>query len=181
MSATPEHLNLRRLDDGFGHYLAGLIDGEGCFTIPRASARPDQATHSYQCRFELGLRDDDLAILEEIQQRTGLGRLSPRSGKSSSRRNRPSIRWDIGSRRDCAGLVQILDRYPLRAKKAADYAIWRRAVSAWLRLSTSRYMGPERWDEIAALSTALRAIRAYDGAPVALPTSFQLALVGSGR
>lgn len=28
-------------------------------------------------------------------------------------------------------LVQLFDRYPLRAKKAKDYAIWRQAVHSW--------------------------------------------------
>jgi hypothetical protein len=61
------------IDDGFGHWLAGFADGEGSFNIghPKRPAAP-----SYNCSFSIGLRIDDLPILEEIERRTGIGRLS---------------------------------------------------------------------------------------------------------
>src|SRR4051812_8024445 len=106
------------MDTGFGHWLAGFIDGEGCFLIVR--------TRTYhQCRFSLKVRDDDIAVIEEIQQRTQIGRVKANRSRNTSN---PQVEWIIDTKPDCLELVNILDKFPLRAKKARDYQIWREAV-----------------------------------------------------
>lgn len=108
--------------DAFGNWLAGFIDGEGCFFFHsrRKQFSPPQ--------FQLKLRDDDRAILEECVSRTGLGRIitTDRRGRSN-----PQIKWLISRCSDCRCLVEIIDRYPLRAKKKRDFEIWREAVLLW--------------------------------------------------
>jgi len=110
----------RTVDPAFAHWLAGLIDGEGCFII----RCPADRRVGCSARLTVWLRDDDTAILREIHQRLGLGsirRQVPRSGN-------PSCVWVVQSRADTQALVEVLDHHPLRTRKAADYAIWRRAV-----------------------------------------------------
>ena len=108
------------IDRDFGHWLAGFIAGEGCFYITRDSSRS-----VWRARFSMTLRSDDRSILEECQRRTNLGRLHNYFASSSGRQ---VTRWCIQSRDDCEKLVEILRRFPLRAKKASDFDIWRRAV-----------------------------------------------------
>src|SRR4051812_25416446 len=61
--------------DGFGHWLAGFIDGEGCFRLHTLYDSRYAYTY-YACYFALDLRDDDTAVLEECVKRTGLGRVT---------------------------------------------------------------------------------------------------------
>jgi hypothetical protein len=53
---------------------------------------------------------------------------------------------------DCKCLVNALVQAPLIAKKAAAFAIWKRAVEIW----TDRYRGPARWPLLADLARELR-------------------------
>lgn len=117
-----------RLDDGFGHWFAGFLDGEGCFTIRQTKRRKG-------CGIGLGvgLRDDDAPILYEISARTGVGkvRFNQYHGSASAH---PQVSWGIRSKRDCLIIVAILDRYPLRAKKRFAYSVWRQAVLEWVAM-----------------------------------------------
>lgn len=127
------------VDDAFGHWLAGFIDGEGCFFFHKHKLQfsPPQ--------FQLKLRDDDRAVLEECAVRTGLGRVLPIPRKD---RSKPQCKWIIAKKADCLSLVALLDRYPLRAKKQHDFAIWREAVLHWAaqkRIGTSGG-GTEKFD-----------------------------------
>lgn len=120
--------------DGFGHWFAGFVDGEGCFSlqrVPQGQVAP---------RFVVTLRDDDRPILEAIAARTGIGTLRPLPARLTFN---PQATWAVASKRDHMTLVSIFDRFPLRAKKAQDYEIWRRAV-----LIHSRHRPGESWDQL---------------------------------
>jgi hypothetical protein len=43
----------------------------------------------------------------------------------------PQYHWRVTSKRDLAELVRYFDRFPLRAKKAGDYKVWRLAVAVY--------------------------------------------------
>ena len=108
--------------DGFFHWLAGLIDGEGSFTVGKKKGGP-----WFHPRFALKLRDDDEPIVRYIHYRTGLGRIF-RSNAPDYYRSNPQIVWQIADVEGCSKLVQLLDEYPLRAKKLAAYKLWRQIV-----------------------------------------------------
>lgn len=105
------------IDPYFGSWLAGFVDGEGCFTIKHH-------TSSFGTQFSIELRADDAAVLEQIRDTLGIGSIHrrDREGRSSF------AAWVVSSKADCERLVAILDRFPLRSKKAADYSVWRNAV-----------------------------------------------------
>lgn len=131
------------MTDDFGHWLAGFIDGEGCFTIPsRSNASKGYHGRAFGCRMDLGLRQDDRPILDLIQSTTKLGKVGMVYAKRYT-----MARWYIGSKEGCRGLVTLLDQYPLRAKKRRDYDVWRLAVKEW---TTTR-----DWGRMAALSDQL--------------------------
>lgn len=134
------------MDDAFGHWLAGFVDGEGCFTTDVSRRYRASRTHA---AMRLELRVDDLPILEEVQRRTGLGNitiLKPRKGYEGAV-------WRVERKSDCLALVALFDRYPLRAKKARDYAIWREFVLAW---SVTRVHGPRDWVYFEELHQSLK-------------------------
>ena len=108
------------MDEGFYHWLAGFIDGEGCFGLYKRSD-----SDGWVFRFFLKLRDDDAEILEQLRKEIGG---TVRYEPSQNPKWGGQAIWTISSRSECLRLVEILDAHPLRAKKRRDYEIWRRAV-----------------------------------------------------
>jgi hypothetical protein len=138
-------------DDAFLHWLAGLIDGEGCFQI-KARNRPYGVT--YACHFSLRLRDDDEEIVREIAARTGLGRVHWRSRNGLG--GNDTVVWEVERRADVRALVMILDEHPLRSRKRRDFEVWREGVAEWATLRRGA-----DWSRMAELRKRLVATRAY--------------------
>jgi hypothetical protein len=113
-----------------GYWLAGLVDGEGCFFAHawHPSTRPHST--NIQIQMTVGLRADDKPVLEHRQAITGLGRLHFIRQGAACR-----WQWTVIRKKERLVLVEIFDQYPLRSKKAADYAIWRELAiehSTWI-------------------------------------------------
>jgi hypothetical protein len=109
-------------------WFSGFIDGEGNFSI-QSHKRGD-----YCPRFRIALRIDDEKTLLELCNFYGgyLGKSPSRDMYSSTTGKKyackPQITWEVSKKSDLEKLVKYLDTFPLRTKKARDYAIWREAV-----------------------------------------------------
>jgi len=101
--------------DGFGDWLAGFADGEGCFYLSCTKGG------SHRCNFRLKLRRDDRGVLELAATRTGLG--------SVYDVKKYQAEWMVVRKADCARLVEIFETFPLRAKKSRDFVVWAQAVA----------------------------------------------------
>lgn len=110
-------MTTNRVDPAFGHWLAGMTDGEGSFVISR------DPRGIFRCTFQMGLRLDDRPILNECCSRVGLGAVHEQLGRLAV--------WVVGRKVEVEILVQLFRRYPLRAKKAKDFEVWARAVELW--------------------------------------------------
>jgi hypothetical protein len=149
---------MRPVDDAFGNWLAGFIDGEGSFGIGGGGRR-----RGYYCTFSLKLRGDDRDILDTIAERTGLGNVRFQPNRM---RTHPQWAWLVHSKADCWSLVALLLEFPLRAKKYRDFAIWSGAVEAW----NGMHGNGLDWSEMAARKAWLESGRRYSGEPVKTPT-----------
>jgi hypothetical protein len=132
--------------------------------------------------FVLQLRSDDRPILELLQSFWGCGRLMDLKPNSSVRNARPTSRFHIVSARDIRRvLIPHFERYPLYAKKAGDFAVWRTGVEMLVRIARrSRNRGrgsgqgfPKTWterdrEEFKAIIAALRQGRRCDAPLVAV-------------
>ena len=150
--------HLADIDPAFGHWFAGFVDGEGCFDLHAVHC----ATKTYYYpRLTIGLRDDDAPVLGEIQRRTGLGSITPRRPKGGIN---PQVAWSVTRKNEVAPLCALLDRYPLRAKKADDYAIWREAALLWssLRRGSHWHGANDDYDKLKGYYDKLRESRRYD-------------------
>ena len=147
------------LPDHVGYYLAGLADGEGCFSISRGSRGI-----GYVCAFIIKLRLDDKPLLEWLQAETGLGSIYT-GLHATSPNGKPWARWNVQKKLDVRRLTEIFDDFPLRSKKQRDYAIWREAAIYW-----SISAMPVDWDPLEQWFHELRAVREYR-APVRLGRS----------
>jgi hypothetical protein len=146
-------------------WFAGFADGEGCFAF---FVKTGRATGQIQPIFRIGLRADDGPILRELAAAFG-GSVGIRS-RTRRGAEHPCCEWTVASKKDLAGLVRYFDEFPLRAKKARDYAIWREGVVAYLRSGC-------RAPELPTIVEALRECRVFESEEYEVPKSPQLRLV----
>ena len=109
-------------DPSFGSWLAGFIDGEGCFTVKR------HTRGSFGCTMAIKLRRDDRAILQRIQRFVGYGTIINTTGSGNAK---PLVRYTVQCKAGCLRVVDLLTRFPLRAKKLRDFIPWAEAVCEW--------------------------------------------------
>jgi|SRR5215471_4008869 len=134
--------------DAFGHWLSGFVDGEGCFAV--------QANRYRRAFFTLSLRADELPILQQIQSFLGCGRFHPHRRPPEKKNQNPAVTFAV---RDVCSLMNSIvphfERYPLRAKKAADFVVWKQMVQILYRVNQKPWcagwhIGPGirfRWTE----------------------------------
>lgn len=166
--------------DRFGDWLSGFTDGEGCFLLHWQRIR-----HVGTARFLLTLRHDDRPILETIQSfwKCGiLGYEKPNVPHSPNTKPRSFVHVNHLSH-----LMQIViphfERYPLRAKKARDFVIWRQGVEFLYRIKGRRkrtrgwhggtfpaWTETERHD-FQSILASLREQRRYESPPIEVPPS----------
>ena len=113
-------------------YVAGFIDGEGCFSV--SFGRHKTLRHGVEVRieFSIELRADDRKILERIRTTIGCGKVFDcnydRYGWY------PHAKYKIGSVREMwEFLIPFLDRHPLQAKKREVYRRFRDIVGMAVR------------------------------------------------
>jgi LAGLIDADG endonuclease len=154
------------MDDeaAFGNWLAGFIDGEGCFILRETTA------DYFRCGFSIELRVDDAPIIEEIQTRLGIGTIKYRHRPGKNGNDCPQVSWNVQSQPQCVVLMELLDRHPLRAKKAHDFAIWRMALKAQCTRAGVEILR--------AYKERLSAIKEFEGGEeIELPPPSQLRLI----
>lgn len=108
----------------FGHWFAGITDGEGSFNIKKNGAI------SLYPAFYLNLRDDDSTTIESIQRGLGFGVIREVPARDGHRRQ---LRYEVATIATCSALCTVLRAYPLRSKKARDFEVWARAVNESLK------------------------------------------------
>lgn len=102
-------MHVDRIDPAFGHWLAGFVDGEGCFYIGRICNRKKGVEYvNYRCAFTISLRDDDHAVLHEIRDTLGTGRIVTRKARETStfRGSGPMLALELGSKAEAQYLVE---------------------------------------------------------------------------
>jgi hypothetical protein len=115
-----------------GDYIAGFVDGEGCFALKFVRSvrheRKNSPTYFYWgLEFAIVLRADDKEILEKIKETLGCGSVS---GANKAGAARFSVsKWDDLSNK----ILPFFEKYPLRAKKQKDYLLWMEALAILIR------------------------------------------------
>jgi hypothetical protein len=143
------------IDDSFGNWLAGFVDGEGCFGI----YNNDRGGRIYT--FKVALRADDAEILREIKNKLGVGRFAIRvkNGPGSN----PAAVWVVQSIAELHDvIVPLFTKYKLRTKKKRDFEMFAEAVM--MRASAfNKHLSTEHRNDLLALAAQLRAVKKYSG------------------
>ena len=140
------------MDDDFLNWFAGFVAGEGCFLI---LPRYDGSGQQFTTRLKLGLRDDDLDILIEIQSQLNIGRIYRHNPRAEN--VKPMAMWLVTRLAECQKLVLIFRKYPLRARKQQDFEIWAEAVEENAKPPVQRDLAKMRY-----LADRIKLVRRYD-------------------
>lgn len=139
------------IDPAFAHYMAGFIDGEGCFHVHKKKVN---GCETYDCQFSLTLRADDADIVDSMRAALGgIGSIAKRPAKGTAKEQ---VRWCVSSKADCMRLRAVLSVFPLRAKKARDFEIWCHALDAWVDHAPG-----SSWEDVGYYRDALMAVRNF--------------------
>ena len=145
--------------DDFGHWLAGFVDGEGCFLILVKTG-----DRCIWCQLQIHLRDDDKNILHQIKEITGVGNIDKRSNQR--RRDEGILEWNaITWRVQRIGdiihvIIPLFEKYPLRAKKRRDFVLWARAARI---IQAKGHLTKEGREEVLRLKQEMEEGRKYNG------------------
>jgi hypothetical protein len=118
---------MNNIDDNLGYWFAGLTDGEGCFLI---MARKDGGLRYYLPRFSIGLRCDELFLLEEIKRLLCIGhirRYSRNARRLIGEKTSDICVFDVNGKEN-QRIVELFHEYPLRSSKQRDFECWAQAV-----------------------------------------------------
>lgn len=128
-------------------YIAGFIDGEGCFVITICKSSWSKIGIQSQLNFQIELRDDDEDILRKIKETLGCGRIYhlqyERYGWNPHSRLMISRMADINDK-----LIPFLRKTPLRAKKRHSFKLFCEAVEVFNHKKHLTLEGIEQLREI---------------------------------
>lgn len=168
------------MDKSKGWWVTGFTDGEGCFYADLSfRMKTTSSGRLVSCvemasSFSIALRADDRKSLEKIKDYFGCGSIrrkkstkdSPSSIKAGLKDPKPQVVYSVRKPEDLlATVIPHFEEFPLQSKKAADFDIWKKAITfavtelrgrkGWLR----RY--PEKVDELGQMCSSLKEIRTY--------------------
>jgi len=154
-----------------GMWLAGIIDGEGCFRTQRPSpSNKNKNITSYSMTFCISLRADDKKTLDEVCRILGTKSklyLDNRNCPSDTKNANPAWKYFLRDIPTLAyHLIPLLEKYPLRSKKIDDFIIFKIGVNILLNKwqegrKNKKYTNKER-DILDKVYHALHDIKAYN-------------------
>jgi hypothetical protein len=134
------------------HYVAGFIDGEGSFSVSISRHKTLRSGIEVRPEFEIELRADDRNILERIVKTIGCGKIYDCSYERYGWY--PHAKLKVTSAREMTEkLFPFLDRYPLQAKKAKTYKLFREIV---LRMRLKEHLTEQGLRKIQQLRNEIR-------------------------
>jgi hypothetical protein len=111
-------------DEALGNYFAGLVDGEGTFTL---SLTVQKKTYIRpQARFKIKLCSEDFDIIKLMHETLGTGHLFI---------DDESVIFSTSSDSDSKIISDFFDEFKLRAKKSKDFEIWKEGLRICLNHS----------------------------------------------
>ena len=149
-------------------WLAGFADGEGCFLILRSrSNKCKKQPSSFRFTFRIQQRDDDAAIVIELQKVFGGIVTFKYLPSQKDTGTNPTVSWVVAARADILGLIDYFDAHPLRSKKRRDYILWREAAMVYYHNATKggNQGGNPEWlvQAIEEYRKKMKELRKYQG------------------
>lgn len=126
------------------YYIAGLVDGEGCFCIT-FNKHKGKRLLEVRLLFEIELREDDKEILERIKKTLECGNIYYLSYERFPRW-KPHYKYKVSNLKDITSkIIPFFKKYPLQAKKRYDFRAFCKVADLMLQ---KRHLIKEGIDEI---------------------------------
>lgn len=136
------------------HYVSGFIDGEGSFSVSIGRHKTLRRGFEIRPEFEIEIRKDDQEILERILITIGIGRIYDcsydRYGWYPHVKYKITSIWDMNKY-----LFPFLDKYPLQAKKAKVYNLFKEIV---MMVCNKKHLDDRGFKKIVKLRDKIRSM-----------------------
>lgn len=103
------------------YFVTGFIDGEGCFSISITSHNKTQTGWGVKISFTLDLHKKDKALLEQIRNYFGVGKIHI-SGEQS-------LQFRVDSVKELLVILDHLEKYPLITTKREVFETWKQSFN----------------------------------------------------
>lgn len=107
-------------------YIAGLVDGEGCFSLRyqeeiKRQLKGQPIYPRWKAEFAIVLREDDEPLLREVCDTVGCGTVIKYRGLA---------RYSIQGTEELNNVIlPLFNKHPLHGKKRVDFELWSEAVA----------------------------------------------------
>ncbi len=105
------------------HYLVGLVDGEGCFSVTFNNHKNNRLVE-VRLLFEIELREDDKEILERVKETLQCGNIYHLTYEKY-KKWRPHYKYKVSNIKDITEkIIPFFRKYPLQAKKKYSFGLF---------------------------------------------------------
>lgn len=118
-----------------GHWLAGLTDGEGCFSFYVRDKGPN--CYSYDFCFKIALRSDDMATVVLAREILGIKGSTYVVQRALGSNGKPLATLRVQKKSEIRTVIEFFRKYPLRSKKARDFKVWTEAFEYYCGVISS--------------------------------------------
>lgn len=150
-----------------GDYVAGFVDGEGCFYLTYRSEtryeRPGKPKYfRWTPYFAINVREDDKEILGKIKNTLGCGKIYILNRKKQWGSMAQYIIQNLDDLNTT--VVPFFNKHPLRAKKRHDFELWSKALKTMYEKKKSKTRcTPEDNKKLFSIREKMRAYKSKMG------------------
>lgn len=135
----------KKLDDNLpsGDYIAGFVDGEGCFSLSfrkdvRHERKGSPVYYSWKILFAINLRADDHNLLRDILSVLKCGTISFTISKAQ-KNSSEEVRYQTTNIDELKEkIVPFFQKYKLYGKKKHDFTLWSEALDILQKYKSKR-------------------------------------------
>ena len=109
----------------------------------------------------MGLRKDDISILQKIKEELGVGKIYTYEKTNTHLNSKPQARYTVNDIKGCLKIMEIFDRYSLKTKKKKDYEIWKNFMLLFTEPRIKKQRTEEVKERLYFLSNKLKLVRIY--------------------
>jgi len=116
-----------------GDYIAGLVDGEGCFHFSASNGyknrgRGDEYYPTWRYSFVIRMEGKEEPILYEVQKVVRCGKVNKYPNSNGNRK--PSVAFSVENLSDLHDkVIPFFKKYLLRASKRHNFEVWSEAIT----------------------------------------------------
>jgi len=126
------------------YWITGFCDAESSFVITLQENVKYKTGWKVEARFQIGLHEKDLGILELIQSYFGVGTIV-KQGKNN-------VEYRVSRSQDLSKILDHFDKYPLITQKNGDFILFKQAIAL---INNKEHLTTEGFKKLVAIRASL--------------------------